>query len=119
MTLFFPIRGLSFLLRPAISFLSARCASRGKTLVFHPRHLGHDGKRLVRRAVSVGGDLDALRLEFGTCTYGEELLRERLLARLLLHDDRCQEVRPIWRVMLKRELTGVLEVDVDNHALGG
>src|SRR5712692_11725176 len=29
MTHFFPIRGLSFLLRPAISFLSARCASRG------------------------------------------------------------------------------------------
>src|SRR5713226_463518 len=30
MTHFFPIRGLSFLLLPAISFLSARCASRGQ-----------------------------------------------------------------------------------------
>src|SRR5260370_26319632 len=29
MTSFFPIRGLSFLLLPALSFLSARCASRG------------------------------------------------------------------------------------------
>src|SRR2546421_3314205 len=31
MTHFFPIRGLSFLLLPAISFLSARCASRGNS----------------------------------------------------------------------------------------
>jgi len=34
MTHYFPIRGLSFLLLPAISFLSARCASRGLILTF-------------------------------------------------------------------------------------
>src|SRR5260370_23148888 len=34
MTQFFPIRGLSLLLLPAISFLSARCASRGIILTF-------------------------------------------------------------------------------------
>src|SRR6266436_4973265 len=46
MTHFFSIRGLSLLLLPALSFLSARCASRGKTPSFEPQLIQKHQTRL-------------------------------------------------------------------------
>src|SRR5438132_6028156 len=69
MTQFFPIRGLSLLLLPAISCLLSRCASRGSGRIQRKRYLDENYGELVQNLwddIAIAGPQSNERLNYAT-----------------------------------------------------
>ena len=81
-------------------------------------HLCHERECLVRPGSEVGGQLLSLGGHVGIRPPGIEPVAEVWVGWRVFDSDRCECVRPVRSLVIKGQLPGSGEVDVDDDAFG-